>query len=217
MGGIGSGDARQRARYRRVEDMLYVRVSDVPAAGSWAQGTWTGLAGSLFMRRVAEEAHLTMMPFPDVPPCVVRFVQNGQESDKRRWFACPKCERRCNVVFTAKPLVHPVRFVCRLCAELRYKSQQLNRLERASLRMRRAKQRLEKAIVGHGRDSKAATRAQRAVHVAAMLLAAAENEQSTRWMDTYMRKHGHMHKGDPLFEIPIDAQVRASLDRKSVV
>lgn len=129
MGGGGSG---ARSRHYTAEECLRVSVEDV------ARASVDALAG-------AEQD-------PGEPTAVLRYrsaIGNGvviERSEsvrlvwtrppyggRRWWFCCPRCRRRCGVLYSA-PL-YPT-FACRLCHDLRYVSQRADDSRRLLLRAR---------------------------------------------------------------------------------
>lgn len=53
---------------------------------------------------------------------------------ERRWFLCPKCDRRCAVLYEG--------FRCRLCIRGRYRVERLSPLDRMIVKARKLRQRL---------------------------------------------------------------------------
>jgi hypothetical protein len=138
-----------RGSYQLVDDSLQLRIKDVVDAGLHeGRGPVTvgttpgGLDFPVFVEGAGDHLDLTLYAgWGDVRQRIQLTETPVHFGGTRRWFLCPRCGRRCGVLYCVKE------FACRTCHNLRFKSQ----YESPRERMLRQLLKIRK-VIGTGMD-----------------------------------------------------------------
>ena len=149
MGGQGSGRRQVYAR-RTTDGALSLDVAKLGRTGAlqpwhrslvnWARdGAPIGSIGLLALPegiQLSFRVRTAAGPWEEVRETIGYLTTATPFGRPRRWFQCPGCARRCQVLYGGK------RFRCRLCHRLRYECQFESTTQRANRRSRKIRKRL---------------------------------------------------------------------------
>lgn len=127
MGGYGSGRNRWRIRHL---------VSDVPSVDVRSLARQMRQDG----RRASSGARIHIKGAATVAIVSERVTTPGGNAGERPWFVCPRCCRRCCIIYLPREGAG-----CRRCSRLRYVSQYQDREQRALATQRQICERLDPA------------------------------------------------------------------------
>lgn len=133
MGGIGSGWFGKRSTRATTEDYLAVDVrrllrESLLTPGRCLDLTWTTDRGATVASvRGHVKADRVILGSSDVRLDWTRCGLGG----RRAWFLCPRCFRRCCLLYHARGFTCLMWFACRVCHGLAYRVENLGREERA--------------------------------------------------------------------------------------
>lgn len=131
MGGAGLGNRWRSGARRKCEDLLDLRISDLRKGGLLAPGrrgelTWNvGVRPSISIEIFTDGDRLELtyhrrgpaQEWPRVHEVLALDCTGQHFGGVRRWFICPSCDRRCEVLYAGEA------FRCRVCLDLSYRSQ----------------------------------------------------------------------------------------------
>lgn len=152
MGGWGSGRWDRRGKASITDHHLHLDVRKlarrgVLVPGSFSQTQWTfcgQLSGSIshlvwgnrivLIYRARTHDAATWREMHEVVPLEYTSCHYG---GNRPWFRCPSCTRRCAILYQGG-----LRFRCRVCCKLTYRSTRLDAMDRAHHRLHHLRVRL---------------------------------------------------------------------------
>lgn len=138
MGGYGSGKYQSYHSKMLVESTTRLSIFDLRkhnvVYGKHCTGSGTGPNGFLLRFTLAKDTlSLEYVAHSQRHTLSVRMVTTQPHyGGFRTWFVCPRCGRRCGILYIH---AHNVHFACRVCANLNYLSTRQESQHKLMLRM----------------------------------------------------------------------------------
>lgn len=132
---------RGKCEARFGADLAYLKRRNLLTPGHYTRLTWSWLGEEIASIGVEPQPDGVRLSYVTDGERKVEFVPFTTSTTAfhgvRRWFACPSCRRRCRVVYALRG-----HYGCRVCGDLRYRTQSERGWARADRRAGRLRQRL---------------------------------------------------------------------------